>query len=354
MASLDLSRSIAKLRFGLKARISIYERIADFLDAQIDIVSTLKSLRDRYAKTKDYRARILGEWINNMERGGVFSESIKDWVPPAEHMLISAGERGVGLKNGLTEAKVLSTASSQTKAAIAGGLIFPLALFGMIIGLMFMFQTQQVPAFTAMLPLERWPSGAKLLYNVSYFFYKFLFLLLLTLGGIATVISLSMGRWTRPPREFFDKLPPWSIYKSYQSSSFLIGLASLMQAGIPTYDALRMMHKNASPWMKMHLERMMSSLKIGGSNPGKALDTGLLEAEIAGDVQDYSRLGSFQDAIYRMGQRSLREGVKSIESKMVIIRNLMLVLVAGSIAWMYLTSYNLQTTIASAASSMRS
>lgn len=354
MASLELGRALAKLRFGLKARISIYERIADFLDAQIDIVSTLKSLRDRYAKTKDYRARILGEWISNMERGVVFSDAIKEWIPPAEHMLISAGERGNGLKNGLVEAKVLSTASSQTKAAIAGGLVFPLALFGMIIGLMFMFQTQQVPAFTAMLPLERWPAGAKTLYNVSYFFYKFLFVLLGVLGAIAFVIMSSMGRWTRPPRAVFDRFPPWSIYKSYQASSFLIGLASLMQAGIPTYDALKMMHRNASPWMRNHLEKMMSSIKIGGSNPGKALDTGLLDDETAGDVQDYSRLGSFQDAIYRMGQRSLALGVKSIEAKMVVIRNLMLVLVAGSIAWMYLTSYNLQTTIASAASSMRS
>lgn len=354
MASFDIRRSIAKARFSLKSRISIYERIADFLDAQIDIVSTLKSLRDRYAKTNDYRARILNEWILNMEHGVVFSEAIKDWIPPAEHMLISAGERGVGLKNGLVEAKVLSTASAQTKAAVLGGLIFPLALFGMIIGLMFMFQTQQVPAFTAMLPLERWPSGAKLLYNVSFFFYKYLFVVLGVMATIGFVMAYSMGRWTRPPRAFFDKLPPWSIYRSYQASSFLIGLASLMQAGIANYDALRMMHKNASPWMKMHLERMMSAMKVGGSNPGKALDTGLLDAETAGDVQDYSRLGSFQDAIYRMGKRSLALGVKSIEAKMVIIRNLMLVLVAVSIAWMYLTSYNLQTTIASAANSMRS
>ena len=353
MASLDMTRVANKLRFGLSARISIYERVADFLDAQIDIVATLKALRDRYAKTNNYRAKILGEWIANMERGMVFSDAIKDWVPPAEHMLISAGERGVGLKNGLIEAKILSTASSETKAAILFGLVFPIALFGMIIALMFMFQTQQVPAFKSMLPLERWPASAKVLFNVSYFFTHYLFVLLGVIGGIGFMVGSTMGKWTRPPRELFDRMPPWSIYRSYQSSSFLIGLASLMQAGIANYDALRMMHKNASPWMRMHLERMMSSMKVGGHNPGKELDTGLLNSEIAGDVQDYARLGSFQDAIYRMGQRSLRDGVKSIEKRMVIIRNVMLTMVAGSIAWMYLTSYNLQTTIAAAASSMR-
>lgn len=352
--SSNLRRAWWKMRFGLKTRISLYERIADFLDAQIDVVSTLKSLQVRYAKAGDYRAHILGEWISNMEHGIVFSDALKDWVPPAEHMLISAGERGIGLKSGLTEAKVLSTASAQTKGAILGGIVFPIALFGMIIGLMFMFQTQQVPAFKGMLPIDQWPSSAKWLYNVSYFFYHYLWLVLGGMGGIGFLIGSTMGKWTRPPREIFDKFPPWSIYKSYQASSFLIGMASLMQAGIASYDALIMMRRNASPWMRMHLERMMSSMKVGGSNPGKALDTGLLDKEIAGDVQDYSRLGSFQDAIYRMGSRSLQDGVKSIEQKMVIIRNLMLVVVAVSIGWMYLTSYNLQTTIASRASSQRS
>jgi hypothetical protein len=114
-----------------------------------------------------------------------------------------------------------------------------------------------------------------------------------------------------------------------------------------------MMHKNASPWMRMHLERMMSAMKLGGSNPGKALETGLLDQETAGDVQDYSRLGSFQDAIYLLGSRSLEKGIKSIEMKMGIIRNIMLFGVAASIGWVYLTSYGLQSNIATQMSSQK-
>ena len=350
---MDFRKKLLQMRFGLSARISIYERVAAFMEAEIDIVSTLTAIRDRYTQRKDHRAGIMAEWISTMQNGASFSDAIKEWVPSSEYMLISAGERGVGLIHGLKEATVLSNAAARNKGAILGGILFPLALFGMIIGLMIMFQTQMVPVFKGLLPIERWPASAKILNNLSYFFYHYLWLVVLSIVATGVIIGSTVGSWTRPPRELFDKFPPWSIYRSYQSSSFLIGMSSLMKAGIASYDALRMMHRNASPWMRMHLERMMSSMRLGGSNPGKALDTGLLDDETAGDVQDYSRLGSFQDAIYLMGSRSLEKGVKSIEMKMGIIRNLMLFVVAACISWIYLTSYTLQSTIAQAMSAPR-
>lgn len=344
---------LLRARFGLKARISLYERIAAFLEADIDIVSTLRAIRDRYKLRKDYRAKIIGTWIAQMEEGSGFSDAIKWWLPPSEHMLIAAGDRGEGLIHGLHEATVLSNAAARNKGAIIGGLVFPTVLFAMIIGLLIMFQVQMVPTFKNLLPVERWTGSGRLLYNLSYFMHNYLWIVVGTMIGLATLISMTIGSWTRPPREFFDKIPPWSIYRSYQSSSFLIGLSSLMKAGIAHFDALRMMHRNASPWMRMHLERMMSAMKVGGSNPGKALDTGLLDVETAGDVQDYSRLGSFHDAIYLLGSRSLEKGIQSIEMKMAIVRNIMLFMVAFSIAWVYLTTYELQGAIATSMSSQR-
>jgi toxin co-regulated pilus biosynthesis protein E len=79
---------------------------------------------------------------------------------------------------------------------------------------------------------------------------------------------------------------------------------------------------------------------------GRALNTGLLDDETAGDVEDYSRLGSFSDAIYVLGSRSLEAGIVQIQMRMGVIKNLLLVLVAGSIIWIYFASFGLQTAIA--------
>lgn len=353
---MSLQTFLQKLTFGLKARVSLYERIEAFLVAGIDVVTTLRTIRDRYRQRRSTRgkAKILDAWIKSMERGGNFSDAIKEWVPPAEHMLIASGERGEGIISGLQEARVLSQASAKSKAAILGGTIFPGVLFAMIIGMLIMFQVQMVPIFKGLLPIERWPGSAQTLNTLSAFMKNQLYVVIGVLGGVAFLIGKTMPVWRGDIRlRFFDKLPPWSIYRSYQASSFLIALSSLMKAGVANYDALRLMHRTASPWMRLHLERMMTAMRAGGENPGKALDTGLLDPEVAGDIQDYSRLGSFQDAIYRIGQRSLEDGVKSIQMKMDVLKNVLLFAVAGSIVWIYLTSYGLQTTIANQVNGMR-
>ena len=353
---INVGLALQKLSFGLKARVSMYERIEAFLEAGIDMVTTLRTIRERYKQRRSTqgRAKILDSWIRSMERGGTFSDAIREWVPTSEHMLIASGERGQGIISGLQEARVLSQASAKSKAAILGGTIFPSVLFAMIIGMLIMFQVQMVPIFKQLLPIERWPGSAQTLNSLSGFMKNQLYIVIGVLLASAAIISYTMPKWRGDIRlKVFDKLPPWSIYRSYQASSFLISLSSLMKAGVAHYDALRLMYRTASPWMRLHLERMMFNMRSGGLNPGEALDTGLLDPDVAGDIQDYSRLGSFQDAIYRIGQRSLEEGVKSIQMKMDVLKNVLLFAVAGSIVWIYLTSYGLQTTIANTVNNAR-
>ena len=167
----EFGLSLQKLTFGLKARLSLYEQIEAFLVAGIDIVTTLRTIRDRYNSRRSTKgkAKILDSWIRAMERGGTFSDALRPWVPTSEHMLIASGERGEGIIPGLREARVLSEASAKSKAAILGGTIFPSVLFAMIIGMLIMFQVQMVPIFKGLLPIERWPGSAQTLNTLSSF-----------------------------------------------------------------------------------------------------------------------------------------------------------------------------------------
>lgn len=343
---MNTKNTILKLRLSLSKRIGLYEKIQAFLEGNFDLVSSLKSIRDRYASRKDFRAIIMSQWIAELERGGKFSDALAPWVPPSELMLIEAGERGGALQAGLAEAVVLSTASARNKAAIIGGVAFPLALVAMLMGMLSMFQVKMAPVFKGLMAVERWPESARTLDAISGFVYNQIYIVIICIVVVAAIISKTMGTWTKPPRHIFDRLPPWNIYRSYQASSFLIAMSSLLRAGVPAYEALKSMNKNASPWMKAHLAQMMSMMNMGAGNMGRALNTGLLDDETAGDVEDYSRLGSFSDAIYLLGSRSLEAGIKQIQGRMGVVKNLLLVLVAGSIIWIYFASFGLQTAIA--------
>ena len=169
---------------------------------------------------------------------------------------------------------------------------------------------------------------------------------MISIAALSALISYTINGWVGRAREIFDHLPPWSGYKNYQASSFLIGLASMLKAGVALNDALKMMVKNAPPWLCVHINQMLAALKGGGSNYGEALDTGLFDEETAGDISDYARLSSFENAIFTIGERMVELGVERTSQKMDVAKNLMLFLVAGTVFWIYYTSYDLQTTIA--------
>jgi type II secretory pathway component PulF len=337
---------LAKMKFGLTNRISLYERMSAFLTAGIPVVDALDAIRARMEKRKDPRAKMFDQWLTVMASGSRFSDAIKEWIPTSEYMLISSGEQGGRLIDGLNEATRLSMAAAKIKKAIIAGAALPALLFFMLGGMVAGFDIYMAPVFKNLLPVNQWPENAQTLYGISHFITSYWLVILVGVGCLSAAISYTINGWVGRAREVFDRLPPWSVYKNYQASSFLIGLASMLKAGVALNDALKMMLKNGSPWLKVHINQMLATLKGGGSNSGDALDTGLFDEETAGDISDYARLSSFENAIHTIGERMVVLGVERTNQKMDVAKNLMLFLVAGTVFWIYFTSYSLQSTIA--------
>lgn len=347
MAEMSSStRMMVKLRFGLGTRISLYERMGAFLKAGIPVYDALEAIRSRMEKNKDMRAKMYLEWLEVMRDGGKFSDAVRPWIPSSEFMLISSGEAGGRLMDGLAEAARLSTAASKIKKAIIAGAALPTLLFFMLGGMVAGFDIYMAPVFKNLLPVSQWPDSAQTLYEISHFITSYWLFIIVGLTALTVLVTMTINGWVGRVREVFDNLPPWSVYKNYQASSFLIGLASMLKAGVALNDALKMIQKNSSPWMQVHINQMLAAIKGGGGNYGEALDTGLFDSETSGDITDYARLSSFENAIYTIGERMVELGVERTNQKMDVAKNMMLFLVAGTVFWIYFTSYSLQTVIA--------
>ena len=360
---------LLKFMLTLRARISLYKRLSQFIEAQITLNESLDRIRRRYRQQTslleklrmkldqnfqpqgDFRAQILGDWIDRMADGAHFQDAIRPWIPTGEHMLIAAGVRGAGPATGMREAANLSMANSVMKKTIIGQSIQPVVLLMALVAMFILFQKKMVPIFKTLKPVAQWPSSAMKLYNISYFVDHYLLLVVAILVGIAYVIMLSLPRWRGKGRSIADYFPPWSIYRVQQSSAFLIGLSSLMEAGVTTFNSLQMMHRNGSPYLRSHLERMMANMSKGGTNLGASLNTGLLDQETAGNVEDYSQVGTFRTAIKEIGSLNLEESLSRIQVAMGFMKNLMLVLVAGVVLWIYATTYLLQANLANSVTS---
>jgi type II secretory pathway component PulF len=343
-----------KWHFRLSRRIGLYERLADFMENGFPVEATLDAVSSRYGKRKDPRAKILNEWRKKLALGQKFSDAIKNHVPAEERVLISAGEMGSGgLAQGLREAVRMGKSMAKIKSTIINSMLYPAALVATLIGVFLMFSWQVAPVFKTILSVKEWPETAQYLLSVSDFFGHNWWVLLILLIASSFASSYLMPNWTTGGRKIADHFPPFSVYRDYQGSSFLIALSSMMASGVALSESLQRIQERGSPWLRGHVALMQKKLRVSGSDYGKALNTGMIEEEAAGDIEDYSKLSSFEKAIYIIGEKTMEKTILNVQIKMGVIKNVVLAMVAGSIVWMSSTSMMLQSTISENAGKMQ-
>ena len=336
-----------KLKFGANARKSFYDKISSYLDSGVNAFDTLGTIANRYRKNGDSRAKLLDYVVEQMRQGASFSESIHGLVPEGEEMLIYAGEKGKGLSQGFKEAAILADSTAAIRRVISVGVAMPAFLIFILAGMLIGFQKKMVPVFVTLMPVQKWPGASKTLYNLSLFVTDYWPLLGLLLLALSALVYATLGKWVGPVREkFFDNIPPWSVYKSFQASSFLLSVASLLNSGTPLADALSMLNRNSSKYMGKHLDIMLERLRTGSDTPGRAMNTGLLDSETAGDIEDYSQLANFEQAMGTMGKKMVTSSVTQISDRMAVLRNIFLFIIAGMMVWIYSSTYALQTAVA--------
>lgn len=343
-----------KARFSLSLRIKLYKKLMQYTKQGFPVFETLIKLKKRQESSKNFQAKIFEIWINEMKKGKPFYQAIVGWVPETEINLIAAGEKGEGLNVGLDEAIRFTESFSKIKSIIIGGSIYPVALIVIAFFFIASFSTKLAPVFLSFLPLNFWPSDAQFLLALSNIVSTYWYLVLGAMGLGGFFISKTIGLWNGIIREkVLDKLPPWSIYKSYNTAAFLITLSSMMRSGTPLNNSLQAMSKISNTWLKTYLDKMMKNLKSGGKNFGVALDVGLMDKETAGDIIDYSELGSFEKAIHEIGTQNIEDIILRIGAQMAVFRNVMLLFVGVIISWIYFTTYMLNTIVAENATSRK-
>lgn len=351
MARLHKVDNLLKFRaLGLRSRLTLYKRIKSYTEEQFPIAASLEKFKQRYDKKKDPRGKVIGLWLDNMTNGATFVQAIEGWIPDTEMNLITAGDEGRGIEYGLAEAIKFTESAEKIKNVIKSNAAYPIVLGTLLYLMLSMFAVKLAPTYLKYLDVNLWPSLAKTLYHVGSALASYWMLVIVFFIIISIVITTTLSKWTGDIRTIADRFPPWSIYKTYQACSFLISLASMMQSGRPLNKSLQRLKESSPPYLSFFLDKMLENLKTGGKNFGVHLNVGLLDEETAGDVEDYSSLGRFEEAVYTIGEENLKNSIEKIEVKMGLVRILMMFLVAITLGWIYYANIELNTAVAEAAS----
>ncbi len=322
--------------FGVKKRMRLYQRLYRFTEQGIAASKAFQMIWTRYHRTRDARRAAFRRMIESCTSlGRSVSEAMSPYIPPHERLLIYAGEDSNSLPQGFDKARYVAGALREMKAVLLKNLAYPIMLFGLLAALFYGLAVWAMPTMLKMAPLEKWPPLSRIVYYIGYGVQHMgVILLVAVIAGIIAIMR-TLPRWHGPVRDWLDQwIPPWTIHREYQSAIFLISMAALTEAGRPVETAIRQLNQIASPWLRRHLTEI-NQRALAGESAGRAFNTGMVDKETCGDLEDYSSAGGLEKALHQIGKDTIEDAVDKIAKASRVLNGVLILAVTAAIGLVY-------------------
>ena len=351
---LDLLYARLVFRLDTEKRMATARKLASLLRNDftlMDALGRLESIESHGGKKPNEPfAIVMREWQKNLERGMSFSDATRGWVPANETLLVMSGNLS-DLVIALENVSRVVDGMSRIRRAMISAIAYPLFLLLLTFGIIMLVGIYLVPPLAEIAGDNMvWRGMAASLIWLSEFSINYWYVVLGVFVGIVAVIWISLPNWTGRMRTFFDKLPPWNVYKIQMSVGWLMSLSSMVAAGITVPDAMRMLADSSNKYLRNILEDTLHYI-ANGANLGNALNnTGrdFPNAEIIGDLAIYADMNDFDKNMGRAADDYLAESVRKMESVSNFMNSLGILLVSAIIAWVVLGTFQMQDQITSA------
>ena len=339
--------------FSNKSRLKIFRKIASLMKNRFSLMNAIDllydSLSDGGKNSSDPMAIALASWGKSLQNGLTFADALKGWAPSRERLMLSVGDVS-DLENALLNLIKVTEGTSKMIRPIIGAITYPAFLFLMAILVIYAIGVYMVPPMLEAAPGVYWKGAARDLVNISEWIKNNWVIAFSILPVVMIVIYLTIGIWTGKLRVFFDRIPPWSLYKVFAGITWLLALSALVKGGVPVSTALMSLRRDSNKYLQ---ERIMKTFYFinNGDNLGTALaktKTDFPDKEIIADLRVYSELDNFEEALESLANDWLEESVYLIAQKAEILNMIALLSVSGVIAWSVFAVFEMQDQITNA------
>jgi type II secretory pathway component PulF len=321
--------------FGGRGRVRFYNKLARATARQQNIKQVLERMRVRAERNQEAKRLVFRRWIAELNNGRQFSAAAEGYLPSAERMMIAAGEANGNVSDGFRTAEYIATAASRIRGAVIGALAYPVMLLVLLSVLLYVAAFKLLPIMEGLLPVAQWPPLARSFHTVTTFVHDYGLASLIVAGCCVFAVVRTLPTWTGEVRAWLDRsLPPWTIFREIQSSSVLIALAAVLKSGQSMDDAIEMQRRISQPWLRKHLAEWLKNLRSGDA-PGQAANTGLFSKPVQEDLEDYTDSGTVEEAMKDLGQYAIEDAIERIGVQARVMNGAILILVAGTLLWMY-------------------
>lgn len=352
-----IERFFARILFTTSDRLALYQQLAALMRTGVSktdaLQMTWKVASHEGRKPKETSALIMRDILDSMKNGLGFGESIRQWVPSEDAMILEATENSDDFPGYLDRYCNVIRKRREILTTIVGGLLYPIALIAAVYGISFYFGAEVVPKIEGLMPTEEWQGMARFLLMLSVFADQYAIPGIIGIFSILILVVFALPRWAGAGRPLADRLPVFSLYRMYTGISFLISISSLVQGGLSPINAIERLRRLANRYVLFRLNRIRNHL-LNGLNLGAALHasrTGWPDQKMNLMIKVFAETHDLSAQLHQLSDDWIEQGRQRIERSIALIRTLVLFLVFGVVMGIVAGMYALQTQIAASMNS---
>ena len=309
-----MTRWIRLMHFGLAERMDFYRQLGSFAEKQVEVTEALDTLTARDRARSDQRALICGDIAHALSVGrvGTLADALKKWVPGDEYVLIEAAEQAGNLATGLERSVWFTMARQEIRAALTG-LLLPLIMLALLVGVFVLYSLEVTPTFLGLVPMDEWPAVMRGIHHTGGAIITWWPAVLVVAALFGWGVSMTLSRVTGPFREaVLDRVPPYNVYRQMTSASIMTSLSVLLSAGVALEDAIRKIRTahRRNRWLAQYLTRIEVTLTDTGQSPSKALDIALFTPRVRDHLAIYSLSGGIETVLAFLSDEVVKDAIR--------------------------------------------
>jgi toxin co-regulated pilus biosynthesis protein E len=323
-----------RLQFSMSPslRAEFYEMLSALVADGKPLDASIRELKERYVAKKRPMAGMLVHWLSTLDEGKSFGEAVKGYAADTEATIIAATDKSGALAEGFKMAAGVARAGAEIRSAVMNEMRGPLIQLAVLFAVMLFFSIKIAPSLTGSIPMWAFDDNQRALFQLTDSVARYWFYAVPVMVAVVAGVIYSVPRYTGALRPYLNKIPPWSIYRTYSSASFMISLSALITAGVSIESALRFIRQQSPPWLQSHLSIMVGRMR-SGTEQGAAMDTGLLSNRVSDMVAVLSNTSDFDAAIATLGAAATKDGLISITAQARLLKGISTALVGFMVSW---------------------
>lgn len=333
----------ARLLLGADMRTRLYEKLARLLDNGVALHDALRILQRRARRPGGALPAMLQAWQQAVEEGLPLQSALAGWVAGSERMLIAAGERSGFLPEALRGAVTMIRGNREIARAVRRAVALPAFYLLLMFVLAALASVTIVPVFATALPRERWTGSAAWFAAFGDLMRQYGVLLGVVASITVVVFAWSLPRWTGPLRRRLDRWPPYSLYRFWAGTGFLLGLAALVRGAVSVEEALETLRVDSGAWMRERLDAIHLQIHAG-QDLGPAMELagyGFPDEQIIDDMCIYGVLGGFDDALQKTAEDWRHDAVSQVQDRAAVLHQLAMLLAGAMLLWLAWSLFDL-------------